>query len=281
MNYLKTPAEVINYCPRVSVPAGKELIYSNIASRMVDEFCTRSLSIQYYLLDFELSDSLVGRIPKRPIIEFAPDVLSTGVQIRPMTRTYSGGRQELSGWADYTFPTGTSDTPVNLKTGRFEIFRSSSGSTDYGRTNPATASSWQVQVEVFAGFFVDTTLAQSAPHSTNTIFLTSVVGLEVGTRVNFGASSTIYTIQTVDTNTGQCTITPMLAGTQSVGTEITEVVPEDVRIALGMIIEDRLTYEPNTLRQTETLDVITDRFSRHGVHFIPLDAQRLLTKYKN
>src|SRR6185369_1277078 len=101
MLYLKSAAEVIDYLTRdVEATVGRELALSRIASVLVDSYLGRSLSIQYYLLDFELNSAGVGYIPRRPIISFAPTVLPTGIRVRPFRMNGDGTRSFSSGSSD-------------------------------------------------------------------------------------------------------------------------------------------------------------------------------------
>lgn len=278
MNYLKTADEIAAYCLRdVEVPEGQELQYANIASRMADEFCGRTLSVAYHILDFELSADQVGVVPVKPVIALAPTTLTTGLRIRPLGRTMNGGRRELGAWQDVTIADPLNDT-INLKTGRIEL---GSVSTDFARsTNGSGASNYLVQIEIYGGFFVDTTLSASALVAANAVELDSVVGVSVGKVLQFNNVLTDYRVTSVNTITKIVGITPNLAAALASGVPATEKIPEDVKFAVAQIIEDRITYAPNTLRQTETLETLTDRLSRIGSAPLPLDAQRLLSKYR-
>jgi hypothetical protein len=289
VNYLKSPEQVVEYTPRGDIDPGKELAFSRVASALIDRYCERSLSIRYYLLDFELNQAMVGYIPKRPVIQLAPTTLATGIRIRPMGRRYDGSREELGSWQDVADTTNAANSIYNPQTGRFELFYS--GLNDYYRLLYSLefyrgwanrAYWWQAQIEVYAGFLLDTTLAVPAIHSSSQVQLVSVVGAVPGkTKINLGANLTEYTITAVNTVTNLVEVTPAIPGTLAAGTEVTQVVPEDIKIAAGMIIEDRTLYQPNTERQTEVLDVLTDRLSRMGRNPVPVDAQQLLGAYRN
>lgn len=282
MNYLKT-AEVAFYCPRSGAPTGDELSYSNIASRLIDTHCNRTLSIKYYLIDFEMSANLAGHIPMRPIVAFSPVTLTTGLAVRPLGKNWNGGRRLLGNWVDIDIPTDI-ESLVNQRTGRIEIY--SSLITDYGRAvyvqAPRSAYAWLAKMELYAGFLLDTTLSVAAINGATSATLQSVIGLAANlSKINFGDSATDYLVTSIVGNL--ITFTPALVVTSTlpIGYAVTGSVPEDVKVACGQIVEDRLTYEPNTLRQAETLDVISERFTRMDVSPIPVDAQRILSKYRN
>lgn len=282
MKYLKT-SEVDDYCPRVTVPAGKELAYSNVSSRLIDAYLGRSLSIQHYFVDFELNRSITGFVPIRPIVALDPVILTTGLQIRPMEKTIAGGRELIGLWQDVSIPADV-DSLVNFRTGRMEVF--ANDITDYSRmfanTHGRRAVAWLAQMEIRAGHLVDTTLSATAANGATTVTLSSVVGIEANsTKLNFGDNVAEYTATAIVGSV--VTISPALvaASTLPIGTAVTEVVPEDVKIACGQVIEDRLTYEPNTIKQLSTLDVISERFDRADTSPIPVDAQRILAKYRN
>lgn len=284
MNYLKTAAEVIDYLTRdVEATVGRELALSRIASRLVDSYCGRTLSIQYYLLDFELNRAGVGYIPRRPIVALAPTSLTTGLQVRPITVNMGGSRSFTDTLSDYPDSTDVLAPLYNNISGRIELSPSGlSSSTDFGRGGAGGAAYYQARVEVYAGFLVDTTLALPAAHGTSTLKLDSVIGVEANkTRVNLGASTAVYLITSVDVDNNLVTVNPPIPQTYNSGTEVTQVVPEEVKLATASIISDQLTYEPNTLRQTSTLDVLTDRLSRMNNHPIPVEAQHLLAHYRN
>lgn len=282
MNYLKTISEVTSYCLRdVEVPDGQETQYSNIASRMIDEYCGRSpgsLSIGYHLVDFELTSGQIGHVPIKPILSLVPTELVTGVRIRAL----GYGRETLGDWTDVTIADPLSDT-INLRTGRMQL---SAVTADFGRSaSQSSASRYLIEMEVLAGFFVDTTLADSALINASTVELESVAGVKIGKTLQFNVqpadtSITDYRVTSVDTTTKIVGITPNLAVALASGVTATEKIPEDVKFATAVIIEDRLTFQPSTLRQTETLDVLTDRLSRMGVFPVPMEAQRLLGKYR-
>lgn len=289
MNYLKTAADVVNYTPRVDIDSGKELIYSNVASRLIDRYCNQSLAIQYYLKDFELNGNLVGRIPAISILEVTPTTLSTGFQIRALGKTANGARCELGDWVDIEI-TNPVESLINLRTGRLELFRNLTD--DYNRVLFArlyeglglsvqrSAYSWLAKIEITAGFLAETTVASAVSNGATTATLASVKGISVGTQLNFNNTLTVNTVSAVDTSTKIVTLSPALTAL-SVGTAVSQVVPEDIKMATGMVIEDRILYEPNTIRQQEKLDVIIDRFQRMSTSPIPVDAQFLLQKYRN
>lgn len=271
-----------SYCPRTGAPIDQESIYSNIASRLIDAHCNRTLSIRYYLVDFEMNANLAGHIPMRPIVAFAPIILSTGLAVRPLGKNWAGGRRLLGNWVDIDIPTDL-ESLVNIRTGRIEVF--SSLIADYGRAvyaqAPRDAYGWLAKLEVYAGFLIDTTLSVAATNGDPSVTLTSVIGLTAGlSNINFGDSATNYLVTSIVDNV--VSISPALAATTTlpIGYAVTGAVPEDVKVACGQVIEDRVTYEPNTLRQAETLDVIDERFTRMDVSPIPVDAQRLLSKYR-
>mgnify|MGYP001428674364 CR=1 FL=1 len=282
MLYLKSDLQVIDYLTRdVEATVGRELALSRVASVLVDAYCGRSLSITYYLTDFELNRAGVGFIPRRPIVALAPTVLTTGIQVRPLSVNVDSSRSFLAGLSDFANSTDVTAPLYNPRTGRIALAPSGSA-TDYGRVSIGSAPFYQAQVEVYAGFLLDTTLTVAAPHGASSLTLGSVIGAVANvTKIQFGQNLTEYTIITVDTTTKVVTISPTLAGTLGIGTEVTQVVPEDIRLATAVIISDQLTYEPNTLRQTSTLDVLTDRLSRMNNHPIPVEAQTLLSKYRN
>lgn len=286
MRYLKTAQEVIDYTPRVSVPTGKELAHSTIISRMIDAYLGRSLSIQYYLLDFELSMNIVGRVPIKPILQLSPTTLATGFQVRPLAKTWNGGRREIGQWVDVEIPTAIENL-VNPRTGRVEIY--SSPDSDFGRVFSSAlmsqsrgAYAWLAKIEIHAGHLVDTRLSSGALAGATSATLASVVGITAGSTIlNFGDDVTAYTVTSVDPLTKVVGFTPAHTAVMASGLGVTEAVPEAIKVAAGQIIDDRMTYEPNTLRMTSQLDVIVDRLSRIDVSPIPLDAQYLLASYKN
>lgn len=282
MNYLKSD-EVTDYVTRVSVTSGKEVILSNIASRIIDAYCKRSLSLTYYFLEFDLNASLVGYVPYRPILKINPVDLTTGFRIRAQHRTIRGQRESTAEWADVTIPATLSDLLLK-KTGRVEI--ASEIEVDYGRIyyidkNAQTLrrDSWLAQIEVIAGHFFDTSLSASASIGATSLTVDSTNGMAVGSYLTVDDKKALYKITNI---TGSVlTISPGLAVAASSGAEVAEKIPTEVKMACAMVIEDRLTYEPNTTRQTETLDVITDRFVRADISPMPVDGQVLLQRYVN
>jgi hypothetical protein len=287
MNYLKT-VELTDYVTRTDIPLGQELSIIKTASRLIDAYCKRSLSIKYYKKSFEFNASLVGRIPIRPILNIFPRAYTTGLRITPFRRTPYGQREKLGRWIDVSIPADLEDF-LDLSSGRIELF--SSLDIDYGRlyyggelSRIRGAYGWYATIEVKAGFLVDTKLAIGASSGANQITVVDSTGVIEGeTSITIGdtTAGTVPEYLVIDVTGNVLTISPVLTGNQAIGIGVYRVVPEEIKHAIAMTIEDRLTYEPNTLRLTSTLDVITDRLSRMGIDPIPEDAQSLLNDYRN
>jgi hypothetical protein len=289
INYLKT-VEVASYVKRVKVKTGDETVVTRIASRLIDAWLERTLSIKHHLVDFELNHSMRGRIPVRPIVGVDPVDLTTGFRIIPLRRTARNQRERVGSWLDVTIPDDVTDL-YNPRTGRLELgFKLSD---DYGRnyygskySDSYRAEAWLAEMEIKAGHLVDTKLGAVAANGATTLTLRDTDGIvENVTYLTVGDTTTGAVAEYLVTDvTGLvATISPALvvSSTQPINTAVTQVVPEEIKLACAMTIEDRLTYEPNTFRQTETLGPISDRFSRLDKSAIPVDAQLLLAEYKN
>jgi hypothetical protein len=282
-NYLKT-AELATYVKRGGeITEGDELYWIRAASRLLDGHCRMALAISDYSKTIRLSRNTVGYIREKPIIKITPQNTTTGVRLRPLGRDTDTSRVSLSAWFDVDIPTDLENL-INKKTGRFEVnyfFR-----TDYERfANGAPLKSgwgtyeYEAVVEFSAGHFVNTRLTSGALITATTVTVDSTTGIvENQTYLTLGDAAAEYKV--TDINGSVLTITPGLAAAQASGTGVYGAVPDDVKCACAMIIEDRLTYEPNTKRQHSKLDVLTDIFERSTLDPIPVDAIRLLDKYK-
>lgn len=282
-NYLKND-EVTNYVTRLTATSGKETQLARAATAIIDAYCGRSLYIQHYKARFDMSAARVGWCRQKPIIAIDPRDTTTGFRITALARNIRGEREGASYWTDITIPSPLDDL-ITLASGRVDL-KSAVVGADMGRqwhTVPDRLSNlvgFQAELEVLAGYFPSAKLTVAAANGASTLTVNNKAGLVANeSYINVGDKKAEYLVTGI---TGLVlTISPVLVASvvQPVGTVVSGVIPEDVKCACAMIIEDRLTFEPNMISQTGTLDIISDRFRRADVSAMPVDAQLLLRPY--
>lgn len=283
ISYLKT-GEVANYVTRATIPTGTEAAVIRAASSLIDAYCGRALGIKYYRLSFSLNELGVGYIPYRPVIGLAPKSFTTGFRIKPLRRWWSGATGTVGSWEDVSIPDDIEEL-IELSTGRVEIFSSRDG--DFGRFeyNRHTGAQnfiheWDAEIEVKAGYFVDTKLSVAALNNATQITVQDATGVvENETYLTKGDSIDQYLV--TGKNGNVLTIASGLTSAGSVGDVVVQAVPEEIKIACANVIHDRLTYQPNTYRQQEKLSILTDEFLRMDRRPLPADARLLLKDYRN
>ena len=286
MKYLKT-SEISNWVTRNPVPSGSELKLILVACRLADAYCRRPLAISHYRKSRRLSAAGVGFLGVKPFIQFAPVETVTGLRVFPKYRTRQGGYVKASvAPLDIQIPANLREL-IDTKNGMIELPMVRDLS-DYGREllGPVHAAhsyvqAWEADVEFYAGYFVETAVKTAASSGASAVELNSVVGITANkTYLTFKDDAKAYRVTGITGTTVQLH-TPLTTAL-AVDDEVAERVPEEVKAAIGCIIEDRLTWGVNTNRLSEELaNLLKTRISRINDDALPVDAQELLKDYRN
>jgi hypothetical protein len=282
-NYLKT-TELADFVKRGDeIEEGDESYWIGVASSLIDAFCNQSLGISDYSDTIRLTRNGVGYIKHRPVYKVTPQETTTGVRIRPLGVDADQSTVSVSNWQDVQIPANLEDL-INAKTGRFEI--ASFFKSDYGRffsgvphRRQTGIRQYEAVIEYTAGYLVNTILTSDAAVDDTVIEVLDTTGIKVNkTYITFGDAIASYRVTAISGN--NLTISPALVAEQTENTDVYQVVPNDIKRACGMIIEDRVTYPANTKKMSSKLDVLTDFFDRANSDAIPVDAARILSHYK-
>jgi len=287
MIYLKSD-ELSEYLTRAEVPEGDERKWARAASILADAWCRRALAITRYHKTIKLNSSCVGYLGVLPFVQFDPQETSTGLRIMPKARTRTAGYAKIGvDWIDIGIPSSL-DQIIDKRTGKIEL--SNYSFADYGRGGyggqcvgmPMTSvSAYDAEVEFLAGYFASSkSFQQLAANTSDTLRLESNAGFKVGKIVNLGDLSARYRVVNLLSD-GAIQFDRVIEVEVKLGDEVSEVAPDAVKFACAYIIEDRLTFEPNSNRLSEELaSLLKTRSARVNDDALPQDAQEALKEYR-
>lgn len=285
INYLKS-SDIVTHVKREEVDTGDELYWIGQASRLIDAYCRRPLGIKLYSKNLYLSHNMGGLIKEIPIIQIVPQKTLTGFKVRSLQTNRRGGLIVSSTWWDVTIPSDQEDL-INLATGKLELanlfindyYRWFSEIPNFYYAPNYYTMKYEGVFEFAGGFFLDTKLTSAALSGATTIVVDSVIGIiENETVITLGDDVTEYLITDVVNKT--LTLNTALSTGYSIKTQVTGLIDEEVKTACAMLIEDRLTYFPNAIRQVEKLDVLTTTLRRSTKNTISQEVMYLLKEYK-
>lgn len=138
---------------------------------------------------------------------------------------------------------------------------------------------WEIDVTYTSGYLADTKASTAADAGAFTVEVDKTANFELGMKITTGLYTDLYTIGSVTERSITIEGSTGFANAIVVGDDISELVPNRVKAAAGMLLEDRLTYLPGALRQLRKLDVISDSIRRAHTLPMPPDAAQMLAPY--
>lgn len=289
MLYLKSD-EIATYAPRVTVDDEIAPALAGHASSIIDahlrsRFDLDALTLATYARRVRLGGTVGGFVRPAPVRSV------TSIAVRAVRRMISGGSLPDPDWTDLDVEDDEDAAAlVHFPTGRLELGNAfglgipglSALTSDFGRSGASSASGsvfYEADVVYTAGHIWSTELAEDAVEGATDLVLVDATFVAVGDRMTAGDAAATYRVTAVDPETGEISLASGLASALSADAEISERVPVDVKRACGLIVEDLLTYLPNTIQQTRKLDVLSDAAVRASSAPLPAAAVALLDRY--
>lgn len=283
--YYIFPEELGTWAARVSLPEAQKLPFCATVSEDIDGFLGRTLELTEYTHEVRLGRGMSGYLPIREIVSVS------AVRIRRVLPIIGGGLSPLdgSGWIDLD-PTTAADF-VNFRTGKVELY--TPVWDGYQRFNGKIDSwtYWDCEVTYTTGPFVtaevlgalttgDTDIIVSEADAAK--FPQQMMANQETLPITIGISATVYYVYADYYGLAwHLVLDRAYEGDGALpGTDIAQEVPNKVKLAAGMMVEDRATYLPNALRQGRKLSVINDTVRRNSSDPVPPEAQMLLSKYR-
>ncbi len=245
-----------------------------IASELVDAFLGRSLAITEYTEIVRLSPGLSGWLSTVPITEIV------SIRVRKVRKSVQGGYVVAAdGW--YDIATDDFETLVNYKTGRIDLYTPVWDGYDRFNTNEANSTTrYEAEVTYNAGFYASTLLVDEVDIVDNPrkLLVEDATNFEAGMIITIGSTGVLHTIASVGGD--HIMVSADLTEAYSVYDEVNQRVAKPIKIALGMVCEDRATFLPNVLRQSRRISVLSDTLRRSNTLPMPPDAMSILAKYR-
>lgn len=271
MLYVHTD-ELTLYAARANFNTADRIPAVNTAAELTEAFLGRSLAVSEYTEIVRLSAGMSGWLSVIPIREIV------SMRVRQIQRTMEGGfAVGPDGWYDIS-PENFS-TFVNFRTGRVDIY--TPVWDGYGRFNTNLGSAgqkYEAEIVYKAGLYAASTLIEDADLDTNRLVLDDVSFFEPNMKITIGTTGVLHTIDYVDGDA--LVLTENITEDYFEYDEVAQRVSKPIKIAVGMICEDRATYLPNVLRQSRRISVLTDTLRRSNTLPIPPDAMTILAKYR-
>lgn len=271
MLYLYTD-ELATYAARSNFGEADKIPSITIASELTEAFLGRTLAITEYTEIVRLSAGLSGWLSTVPITEVV------SIRVRKIRKTMQGGYSVAAdGWYDVV--TDDFENFVNFSTGRVDLYTPVwDGYDRFTMKESSGVTRYEAEITYRAGFFASTTLTEDTEADDTEVFVSDSSDFEAGMKVTLGTTGVLRTVQSVDGD--KLTLTEAVGDIYSVYDEINQRVSKPIKIAVGMVCEDRATFLPNVLRQSRRISVLSDTLRRSNTLPIPPDAMSILAKYR-
>lgn len=270
MIYLK-PDEMDDWAVRARANESEKPVFAAVCTEMIDAHLKRSLVYRQYSEVLKLGAGRGAYLNYTPVISL--DAVSY--------RRY--GRRPGGSWAVGESPWVTldpDDVALNETNWKIELAQVAT-SDGYGRIAryQSGMERWEIDVTYTSGYLADTMASVAADVGATTVEVDSGAHFEPGMKITTGLYTDLYTIASVTERSITIEGSDGFVNAIVVGDDISELVPNRVKAAAGMLLEDRLTYLPGALRQLRKLDVISDSIRRAHTLPMPPDAAQMLAPY--
>lgn len=271
MLYIYTD-ELSTYAARSNFNESDKIPIIMSASELTEAFLGRSLAINEYTEIIRLSSGLSGWISNVPITEI------TNLRVRRIKKTNQGGYAVAAdGWFNITSDIYTQC--VNLKTGRIDLFAPVwDGYNRFTTTEAGPNEKFEVEITYKSGLYASTSLTEDAEVGDTVLYVEDSSSFQAGMKVTLGTLGVMHVIASVE-GSGIRFSDPITEALLEFD-EVNQRVSKPIKLALGMICEDRVTFLPNVLRQSRRISVLTDTLRRSNTLPIPPDAMTILAKYR-
>lgn len=272
MLYIYTD-ELSTYAARSNFNESDKIPIIMSSSELTEAFLGRSLAITDYTEIVRLSSGLSGWVSNVPITEIV------SMKVRRIRKTNQGGYAVAAdGW--FSVSSDVYTQCVNLKTGRIDLFAPVwDGYNRFTTSDAGPNEKFEVEITYKSGLYASTVLTKDAEIGDTVITVEDSSAFQSGMKVTLGTLGTLHLVSSVE-GTDIRLADPITIELLEFD-ELNQRVSKPIKLALGMICEDRVTFLPNVLRQSRRISVLTDSLRRSNTLPIPPDAMTILAKYRS